>query len=609
MKFTESFEDFKEKLSPLAEQGEWRDLNNNQKQFRGKNGAILNWYPSTGTIQFQGKANVSRALREEVENLLFTSRPDNEPFDETNDNPFEVHSEPEPLEEVVTIANDTTSNESPESTSGDSELVNNTYNDSELVIGLVGAVGTDLEQVTKIITDRLQAFNYTAEEIRVSRQVIKELESIPESSGHYERIKNYMTVGNKIREQSKDNSALALGVAAKINELRPKSEDKPEPLPRKAFLINSLKHPDEVERFRQIYSNGFYLIGVYADEKRRFDFLTKNLRIEPHNASELMERDSDESDKFGQHTRDTFHLSDFFIHYDGNSDKFQNDIWRVIDLAFGKPYVTPTFDEYAMFMAFSASLRSADLSRQVGAVIAKDKNIISTGANDIPKAGGGLYWPEYNEEKTEIIDADDGRDYKRGEDSNVIEKRKIIEDILSKIPEEEREKFESYLKNSKIKDITEYGRVVHAEMEAILACTRNQIGLKGSDLYCTTFPCHNCAKHIIASGISKVIYVEPYPKSKAFEFHSDSISFEKNHNNHVIFEPFVGVGPRSFFDLFSMSLGSGYHLKRKNKDGSIVDWKEESGRLRVQMLPCSYIELEALAAQLLKKYMESTDEE
>jgi deoxycytidylate deaminase len=147
-----------------------------------------------------------------------------------------------------------------------------------------------------------------------------------------------------------------------------------------------------------------------------------------------MDRDADESEKFGQHTRDAFHLSDFFIHFDGNSDKFQNDIWRTLDLIFGKPYVTPTFDEFAMFMAFSASLRSADLSRQVGAVIASDNSIISTGANDIPKSGGGLYWPKYNDEKTEIVDTEDGRDYKRGVDSNVIEKRKIIEDILSKIP-------------------------------------------------------------------------------------------------------------------------------------------------------------------------------
>jgi deoxycytidylate deaminase len=41
-----------------------------------------------------------------------------------------------------------------------------------------------------------------------------------------------------------------------------------------------------------------------------------------------------------------------------------------------------------MFMAFSSALRSADLSRQVGAVIAKNGDLIASGANDVPKFGG-----------------------------------------------------------------------------------------------------------------------------------------------------------------------------------------------------------------------------
>lgn len=419
-----------------------------------------------------------------------------------------------------------------------------------------------------------------------------------------------MEEGNNLREKARDNSILALGVAAKINEIRPKHDSKPLPIKKRAFIINSIKHPDEVHRLRQIYSNGFFLIGVHADEKRRHNYLTNNLGIENNQASSLISRDADESKKNGQHTRDAFHLSDFFVHYDGNADKFQNDVWRILDLIFGKPFVTPTFDEFAMFMAFSASLRSADLSRQVGAVIARDKNIVSTGANDVPKSGGGLYWSEYNNEGTEIMDVEDGRDYKRGEDSNAIEKQKIIDAISKCIPdgisEELKTQFMDNLKNSRIKDITEYGRVVHAEMESILACARNNISTVKAHLYCTTFPCHNCAKHIISAGISRVIYVEPYPKSKALEFHSDSISIDKSQKENVIFEPFVGVGPRAFFNLFSMNLGSGYTLNRKTGEGSAVEWKQSNGRLRMQMLPCSYLEREELAANLLIEQLKNS---
>ena len=61
---------------------------------------------------------------------------------------------------------------------------------------------------------------------------------------------------------------------------------------------------------------------------------------------------------------------------------------RFLDILFADPYRTPLFDEYAMFMAFAAATRSADLSRQIGAVIAKDDVILASGANECPRAGG-----------------------------------------------------------------------------------------------------------------------------------------------------------------------------------------------------------------------------
>jgi deoxycytidylate deaminase len=151
--------------------------------------------------------------------------------------------------------------------------------------------------------------------------------------------------------------------------------------------------------------------------------------------------------------------------------------------------------------------------------------------------------------------------------------------------------------------LTEFGRVVHAEMEALLSCTRAGVSCVGATLYCTTFPCHNCAKHIIAAGISRVVYVEPYPKSKALDFHSDSIELktrfdEATSTNRVIFEPFIGVGARRFLDFFSMNLGLGSKLKRKDKEGSTIDWTIESGKPRVPLVPSSYLDLESTAANL-----------
>ena len=148
--------------------------------------------------------------------------------------------------------------------------------------------------------------------------------------------------------------------------------------------------------------------------------------------------------------------------------------------------------------------------------------------------------------------------------------------------------------------------MVHAEMEALLACARNGTSCRNGSLFCTTFPCHNCAKHIIAAGIQRVVYVEPYQKSKAEEFHPDALYLgfsrhEPKKDERVRFEPFVGVGPRRFLDLFSMQLGAGSSLIRKEA-GKTVTWHEETAQLRLQMLPGSYTDLEDIASQKFKTY-------
>lgn len=482
------------------------------------------------------------------------------------------------------------------------------FRGSELVIGLVGAVGTELSKVIDVLTARLKSFGYQSRQIHISKDIIPllvELDKDPEKLNECDRINFLMTAGNEAREKSNDNSVLALGAAAKISEGRPDDNPFRE---RHAYIINSLKHPEEVTRLRDIYSEGFFLVGVYSSESRRIDYLTKDKEIDPDDAKKLVKRDADEHLLHGQRTSDTFYLSDFFIYLAENIDKMKNSIWRVLDICFGHPYTTPTFNEWAMFIAFSSSLRSSDLSRQVGAVIAKDDEILATGSNDCPKFGGGLYWPVYDPKTHKIKDMEKGRDYLRGEDSNKIEKEKIIIDIISNLKAYniDEEVIREAIKKSKIQDITEYGRVVHAEMDALLSCARNNISSKRATLYCTTFPCHNCAKHIVAAGIERVVYIEPYPKSKAEDFHDDSIILgffpQRDGKDKVYFEPFVGVGPRRFLDLFSMKLGSGFPLKRKDKSGKTLKWSKGKSELRIPMRPSSYLERETVAASKFNDY-------
>jgi len=165
------------------------------------------------------------------------------------------------------------------------------------------------------------------------------------------------------------------------------------------------------------------------------------------------------------------------------------------------------------------------------------------------------------------------------------------------------------LKTASVMDITEYGRAAHAEMEALLSCARSGITTRRSTLFSTTFPCHNCAKHIIASGVRRVVYVEPYPKSQAIELFGDSISLgPSGKGRRVRFESFVGIGPRRFIDLFSMSLSSGTTVKRKQSGGKKLEWSEARGIVRIPLMPNSYLERERLAqTELLNLTREPED--
>lgn len=467
--------------------------------------------------------------------------------------------------------------------------------DSELILGLITTVGTDIDPVIKDITEQLKLFNYSVEIVSVSKDIISQFEeSTPTFESEFERVSHYMNLGNELRNQSDDASILMKGVSRFLYQKRQKdAKDNVIPRKRTAYIIKSLKHPEEVEFMRDTYGYGFHLVGVTCHSSRRINYLVERKGLSEEQAKELLSRDENEEIKQGQHTQDAFQLSDYFINLTEDSDQTYNSVERLIDLLFGNPFLSPSFDEYAMFMAYASSLRSADLSRQVGAVICNNNEVLSMGANDCPKYGGGLYWPILGDHG-KYYDFENGRDYKLGYDSNKVEQNRIIEKLLKSFELEINEDNIKTIKNAGIGDLTEYGRVVHGEMEALLSCSRNNISCRGATLYVTTFPCHNCAKHIIAAGIKRVVYIEPYPKSKAFVFYKAEISDQKE-DNKVVFEPFTGVGPRRFNDLFSVSSTRWYSRKRKDKEGKKIEWKREDAELRNPISLLNYLESEESA--------------
>lgn len=463
---------------------------------------------------------------------------------------------------------------------------------SEVVIGIITTVGTDTSNAIKYIEEHLKKFSYETIVINVSSQIISKFDDPKKTiSNEYDRINYYMDLGDKVRNETGDGAILAKGVAATIHAMRDVSD--PQPRKRCAYIVKSLKHPKESEYLKDVYGDGFHLVGITSKMDKRIEFLTNVKNIQEKQARKLIERDTKEDDKLGQQTLSAFQNSDYFLDVTDNLKELRNSVFRLIDILFGDPFVTPTFDEYAMFMAYASSLRSADLSRQVGAVITKGEEIISSGANDCPKYGGGLYWQIHKDNS--YYDLENGRDYKIGYDSNKHEQEIIINSILSSFNLEINEENKQKIKDAGIGSLTEYGRVVHAEMESLLMCARNNISTKNTTMYVTTFPCHNCAKHIIASGVEKVIYIEPYPKSKAIDFYSQEITTDGDVADKVRFVPFSGVGPRRFVDLFSMNSTKWESKTRKDKDGKIINWDRTKANLRNPLYPMNYIEFEAIA--------------
>lgn len=124
-----------------------------------------------------------------------------------------------------------------------------------------------------------------------------------------------------------------------------------------------------------------------------------------------------------------------------------------------------SWDNYFMGVAQLAAKRSRDLNTQVGACIVKGKNIIATGYNGMPRTCDECGLPT-------------------GREGNWLD--------------------------------TKYPYVVHAEMNAILNAPTTK--LDGCKIYVTLYPCCECAKAILQSGIKEVYYLEDkHPEQDTFK--------------------------------------------------------------------------------------------
>lgn len=501
----------------------------------------------------------------------------------------------------------------------DSHRIISDSRSKEMFFAVVGPVGAGGSRVINSLKRACEAAGYTCEWIKASDLIrewhVDQRKILPSSDEKtLDIVRSLQDAGDDMRKG--DAAEVIKAVMRDIAQRRANATAAPyvrgEPVrpdakPR-AYLIDSIRHPAEVSLLRRTYGSAFALIGVVCEEKTREQrILLKYFRAPKHGdpavkqaVKDFMNRDSDDqTNKRGQHVSDAFFESDFFI---DNTKSDPEDVHhhldeplaRLLSIVSHDRIIRPNIEETAMHHAHSARVRSACLSRQVGAALVDaDGTVVATGVNEVPVAGGGVYGEGFGAQHHHDENRCAFRQLKYC--SSNVEQNAIIDELINTIPElsSTLDKIElaERIRKTRLGGLIEFSRAVHAEMDALLSAGREGVSTIGTRLFVTTYPCHFCARHIVGAGVYEVQYIEPYPKSLALKLHSDAIEVDPEawqppepksmaeqrresaadsgrspqrapattKGGKVLFRPFVGVSPRMYVRAFEKT----WSLKNK----------------------------------------------
>ena len=232
------------------------------------------------------------------------------------------------------------------------------------------------------------------------------------------------------------------------------------------YAIDSIRNPAEVEALRE-GGHHFRLVLVRANAEARFDRIRKRGRESDPTSIEafkVLEEREAAGDEHSQNLIQVADLADHTIGNDGTLAELRAQVDELL-LALLREVPRPGWDQYFMNIAKVAASRSNCLKRKVAAIIVRDKRVISTGYNGTPRGTrncneGGC--PRCN---------------------SLAASGTGLEECLCS----------------------------HGEENAIVQAAFHGVGLAGATIYTTFAPCLLCAKMIINSGISEVVYNLDYP--------------------------------------------------------------------------------------------------
>lgn len=235
--------------------------------------------------------------------------------------------------------------------------------------------------------------------------------------------------------------------------------------PDRHYVIDSIRHPAEVEALRGLGAR-FRLLWVDAEPARRFERLRARARPgDPETLERLLVlegRERGSADPAMQQLDAVERLADLRLRNDGTLEALHARVQEVLAASLG--FERPSWDAYFLSIAQVVASRSNCVKRHVGAVIARDRRIVSTGYNGTPRGvrncnEGGC--PRCN---------------------SLAESGSRLDECLCS----------------------------HGEENAIIQAAYHGVSVRGGSLYTTFFPCLLCTKLVINAGLAEVVYNASY---------------------------------------------------------------------------------------------------
>lgn len=288
------------------------------------------------------------------------------------------------------------------------------------------------------------------------------------------------------------------------------------------IAIDAIRNPLEGIFFKERYS-AFYLIAINSTDEDIRIRLRNNQYLHDDEIKHQSEKETKAKlldsleDFISQNIRTCIEKSDIFIANDGTDKVNQTkelfgQLIKYVSLIQHPGLVTPSLDEKMMQVAYTAKLNSACLSRQVGASVTnKYGSLKSIGWNSV--ADGQTPCLLRNQE--ELLNNSHSKSYSLYEKSLDFKKMLHAHNKLNpKYGLNSSFCFKSIYTNNnpKEKGNQVHTRSLHAEENAFLQLAKyGGESLIGGTLYSTASPCELCSKKAYQLGITKVVYIDPYP--------------------------------------------------------------------------------------------------